>query len=271
MASEKKFEDWLTDGFIIAACPVIAYLYAFTYEAGFASFFNIPLEFIKITVNNIILFFGGLSIICLLIYLPLEVISMWIPQESPIFRRLVRYIPLFCFFISTAYLYGFKNYYTYIGWLPIFLFLVFRDFVAPLITQKDKKTYFEKLSAFEFQDKEDFNKNPPRILYSIFNWFKNKNSINLVLLLFFLIGYSYQKGVADASKQEKFLVCRNLSPVIVLRIYGDNLVCVPYDEKTKSVKSVFSIFKITSDNQNSLSYEKVGPFEKNKDDVFQKK
>jgi hypothetical protein len=66
-------------------------------------------------------------------------------------------------------------------------------------------------------------------------------------------------GAANAGRQTEFLVSHSSPQTIILRIYGDNLIGAPFDEKTKSVKSSFFVFKITSDYQKELSLEKVGP------------
>ena len=68
---------------------------------------------------------------------------------------------------------------------------------------------------------------------------------------------SYSSGRAEAMKKETFLIADENSPLLILRIYGDNLIGVPFRSKEKRLSSEFLVVKI-SDMKTSLQLRKVG-------------
>jgi hypothetical protein len=82
----------------------------------------------------------------------------------------------------------------------------------------------------------------------------------LVIITVFLLGLyiALSAGKAEATKQEEFLVTNTKPELVVLRIYGDNLICAPFDRKTGEVEESFSVLKNTGDPNLSLRFEKLG-------------
>jgi len=72
-------------------------------------------------------------------------------------------------------------------------------------------------------------------------------------------------GRAIALNQSEFLVITTSSEMVVLRAYGDKLLCAPFDRTKKEVKRTFSILKIAEDSNLKLSLEEVGPLHMEKE------
>ena len=82
----------------------------------------------------------------------------------------------------------------------------------------------------------------------------------LLIVAVFLTGIyiASSAGTAEALKQDKFLVTNTSPELVVLRIYGDNLICVPFDRTTGEIEQSFSILKNTGEPVLVLRLEKLG-------------
>ncbi|MCJ7497382.1 MAG: hypothetical protein MUO78_04525, partial [candidate division Zixibacteria bacterium] len=102
--------------------------------------------------------------------------------------------------------------------------------------------------------------------------FVGRGGLIAILSLFLVLIFSWEAGRSRALKQDEFLILKASPELVVLRIYGENLICAPFDRTTKEVKKTISIFKIGDDPDLKLSLEKVGPLhiEKQPTEVLKK-
>jgi hypothetical protein len=73
------------------------------------------------------------------------------------------------------------------------------------------------------------------------------------------INISENAGSAAALRQTEFMVTNTVPEMVVLQIYGDNMICAPFDRNAKEVQRRFSIIKMASDSKLVLSLENIGP------------
>lgn len=247
-------KHWVSEGLIIAAIPVVAYMITFSYETGFAGFFGIPREFIALNFTSVFIVAGALLGVLFFLFLWTETFFLF-PSKGILYRTSLRLLPLFLLLPVLFILYG--NYWRkWIGPAIIMLIFALIAYGAPLITQRDVKGYSKKLEAEEEKDRQDRVETP---FDQAIRLLGGKNAMTLIMILWLLLVISNNAGDAAALKQEEFLVANTSPEMVVLRIYGDHLICAPFDRATKEVQRSFIVLKVADDPQLMLRLEKVGP------------
>ncbi|MCK4472257.1 MAG: hypothetical protein KAW49_10775 [Anaerolineae bacterium] len=131
------------------------------------------------------------------------------------------------------------------------------QFVAPIFTQRGKGTYLEKLEA-EDRDAREIAKTAKWVVP---DWLAQALDRIGIIGLVFLTTILLARGVGGtlASSQQEFLVTSTSPEMVVLRIYGDNLVCAPFNRSTGEVEQRFVVLKTAEDPDLMLALEEVGP------------
>lgn len=269
----KEKKDWITEGVIIALVPFLGYLFAFEYESGYAIFFNFPKEFINIGLPQIIITISILYTITILLFFYIEGLSfMLFKNRRALYHSIIKLLPMFG--LSIGYYFAFGG----MRALPFFIvFLVFgfSEFIVPLITQRDKKDYESKLQAYDDADWK-FREERGALSVRLIKLFGYKNIIfifNLLVCVFL----TQTIGEIAASRKIMFFVMPNNPQKVVVRIYGDNLICAPFDKETKTIKRDISIYKLTDPEARNLKFEILGPLkvekseDKTKSELFLRK
>lgn len=123
------------------------------------------------------------------------------------------------------------------------------EFIFPLFSQRGKGNYLEKLKAQE-EIEESYS--------TIYDLLGDKGLLITGLLLIALTT-SFTAGRASAYDGERYLIANTSPKTVILRIYGENMICSPFDEKTKEVEKKFKVLRIGNDPNLTLSLEKIGP------------
>jgi hypothetical protein len=228
--STKK--SWITEGIIIAFSPLIAYILLYFHEAGFLDTFSIPREFLTLELSSVIF---TSSIILVLVTLGfvivIPLIRYWNVIEEKMISSLILAVMFFSQFLWFLIL-GLKLF--SVIFLTLFVFYILIIFISPI-------KMFVRRS---------------------FNRIFGQDLAPLLLSLVFLvsiINLMWPIGRMEASSKEEFPVIGGSPEMVILRIYGDKLICAPFDRATKEVKRVYVILKIADDLNLKLSLEKVGP------------
>jgi hypothetical protein len=253
MKNQKSEKPKISEGIILALLSAGSYLFAFYYEKGYASVFNIPTSFISVNINSILVF-GTILASILLIVLPFVNMFIFLTtgRVHPIIQRsLISVLFLGVVLLFQIYIYGLSN---WRSWILILIFLViflFLDFVFPVLTQRGK-TYVGKLESQEEFDQQ---------FTSFFSLLRAKlGNTALMIVAVFLVGMyiASTAGTAEAIRQDSFLVTNTSPELVVLRIYGDNLICAPFDRASGEIEQSFSIIKSSGETGLVLKLENVG-------------
>lgn len=253
--NEHKNRNWITDGIIIALVPFLGYLFAFQYESGYAIYFNFPQELISIGLPQIIMTLSILTVVIMLLFFIVEMLSMIVPgNKRALYRNVINILPITCYSIGYLFAYGFKK-----AAVFIFLFVIFgfERFVLPLFVYRDKKDYNSKIQADEdatWKFREERNALSVRIL-RIFGQKEFMIILNLVLCVYF----TQMVGEIIASEKNQFIVSSNDPQKVIVRIYGDNAICASFDRKANIIKKDISIYKLASPEVQNMKFEKIEP------------
>lgn len=245
---------WIWQGIIVAASPVIGYGLAFVYELGFCQVFDIPTEFITLNLTSVFIAAGSLIGIVLILYWFAELFLMLVPaRKPPLFRELVFLLILLLFNLGFIILWwGMWERVIYVIFTLIFFAMLL--FVFPLITQKGKGSYIEKLQAQRKRDLET-----PMVIFESFVRLIGRKTFLIIFVLVCLVFFSYIAGDAKAIKQEEFLIPSTYPQAVVLRIYGENMICAPFDGEKKEIQKSFFIIRMTDEPRPMLQLQKIGP------------
>lgn len=259
-AQEVGKHSFLTGTVLVAATSSFAYGIAFVYEKGFCDFFSIPTSLIAVDITTVLVAAATLlgGAFTLLIYAS-AIFTFLSGVPKPISRSLRRLSPLLVLVLVYLALMKPAGTELLVVVVVTVLFLGL-EFLFPLIAQTKTKGYMAKLNA---QDEVDSKVN------TLFDWLAKVfgASILLILLLpmvFFLAGIS---GEARAKFQEEYYVLESDPGLVVLKIYGDRLVCARLQQETKEVQPVFTVLNLTDSNQIhpiQLRLAKIGPLKLNK-------
>jgi hypothetical protein len=245
-----------SEGLIVAAISAIAYLFAFAYEAGFAEVFNIPLSFITIRLTNVFVIAGSLSLVGQLVLNIGNLIFVVSSTFSGLISQRMKFLMLFFLWsvaliiitVGTRLQTGVIRVLV-IGWAIGLLF----QFIFPLLTQRDINGYREKLAA---QDKLDAH---TQDLLGLLAQRLGVGPYNLMLSLLMALVVVYYAGQSAAMRQDRYLVTSTSPQMVVLRVYGDNIICAPIDRNSGSIEHSFTVLKLGEDPDLMLYSEQVGP------------
>lgn len=252
MSETTKKSSIISDTILIAAIPPIAYLFAFVFEAGYAHVFSIPRELISISLTNVFVAGSSFLVIGIFLLILLNLISQILPDTSnPVGRAIAVLIPLFLTTLAYVfYVLGTPLSSSLSGLLIAWIFILFSQFVFPLISQRDKTSYPKKLDAQAKLEESG-------ILGNLAHRFPQPYL--LVYYLGLALYITFYAGQSSAFKQRDFLVANTDPQCIALRVYGEKAVCAHFNPNTKQVFAEFIILHLSDSNGQEFTLESLGP------------
>ncbi len=248
--------EWLTKGLSISILPALAYFLEFKYEQGYCANFGIPSYLIKPDITTVLIFFSALwGISTILIFL----IDSWIglteePQEgqSPFQHFLRIYGPFLMILGIFSSIYG--GHFREWMWVGIII-LVFTasDFLIAALYKDGNTPFLSRLRgpAHFFLSKGT--------AYSII---KSRFGTG-IFVIFLVMSLGSQVcnslGNAEALAQKTFLIPSSYPDMIVVRVYGDRVICSQFDKKLKKPLKKFAVLQFGKDVSTIFSAEDVGP------------
>lgn len=251
--SDVEATDWKWPRILLVIAPPLGYTLAYTYERGYCGWFEIPKELIMLDWTTIIIgvsaALAGSSILMWFIAMLL------LPGKpgkrmGPIRGRAYFFALVFflSFFVAYKYLLVKEALYviTYLATIAIILFLM------PIFDKSVKgvKGYRAKLEKHdELRTKTE---------YPFMKRLGLKGAL-IIMLLFGVFFFSYLEGRAQAMNQDEFYVPSTYPNSVVLRIYGDNIICAPvFDKARGEVEKTFFILKTNDEPRPMLIATKTG-------------
>lgn len=236
----------------------------FSYEKGYADYFGIPVQLIRLNLLSIFLSIGGLIGLLWFVFLVSNLGYMVFAGRSGVIRlAITRSAPLLLVYFGLLYIYRNTSTWQLLKWI-VFLPLtqLFFEFVWPLITQRGKGTYYEKLKAQQEARKRVTVKEPNTIWSVIVqkqNGLTMLQLFDVAVILFVLYGSAHMIGGAEAQRQKSFLIMREPKPLAVLRIYGDQFVCATFDPKVRTVDKTLYLLDAQKQDGFWLDWQQIGP------------
>jgi hypothetical protein len=262
--TKKDLLALLKSGIGVGSITILGYVLAFLYEEGYTRYFKIPSELIKLDLINIFIFIFYLLSLIFTIYLIINTCYKYVcTRQSIVQRAFLRLVPYLLFFLAIQLITINTKTWKFINWIVAIAFLItiFNEFVLPIITQRGKGSYYQKLQLVEERhNKSNFRE--PNIL-DIMIPTKYISIYSKVLNVIFILGLFLMAtnilGNANAERKEEFLVMRDSEHIAVLKIYGDKYICAPFDPNSKTFADSLYIFNFAKKDDLKLDWEKIGP------------
>ena len=247
----------LSQGAIALGVPAAGYLIVYAHEAGFLEAFSIPTALATldlVTVLQVSLALVGAMI--LFFWVGNFVYMLW-PQGRKLTRNHIRIIrDMGAVAAGVALALWLPNTRSF-GFVMLFMggLFGFFDFVWPLLTQRGKKPYREKLEAVDEIDRNTktlFDKVIPLLGVRV---------VLLLMLVWALSAFAYLGGLYSAQHKVSYLAFQmdDGGEAVVLREYHDRLICAPFDRDTSCLKKGFFILETACTSPLLLTLEEVGP------------
>lgn len=265
MGDDKKSpENRISEGITLMLISAGAYLFAYSYELGFALYFNIPKVFIRVSMDTILVYGSAFLGVMMSMLIFTNIVPILYPKN--IHPEIAKFLAILMFFAITvlfyAVIFDFSNfaYWKPLVHLSVFFTLIFAflTFVFPLITRRKTKGYLAKLEAQGDFDRKYNSEHVGGVYNYIAHLFGEKVLVVLVALFLGLL-LSKSIGLAEAVKQDEFLVTNTSPEMIVLRVYDGNLICAYFDRKTKEMESSFVVLNLADNADLVLRLEDIGP------------
>jgi hypothetical protein len=256
--------EWLRgwQAIFVAILSAAGYGIAYIHELGYNGEFLIPTQFIVLDLTTILITIGKILAVAAVAFIivdfgyVLSIIlggrlesSKWMP-----YVRLSMPILVLVIFILAVLLKYPSLWPEMLPTVPMILFFIYIVFGLPLFTQKTQRGYEEKLKA-ELRRQAQFHD-------PVSDFFRRYLTLKVVVaftLVCFIFLAAYFSGIGDARSQTEFLVPSKYPGVVVLRAYGDNLVCANFNKDTKEVTSRVFILRADADPELILVLSDIGP------------
>lgn len=235
----------ITSGILISIITFVAYICCYAYEAGFTMNFKIPIEFIIIDPSTIIKDFY-------LLYIELMTSSSLL-LAFYILHRLNRintkqfyYLILLAATTGYALLSAFVNS-NIIIFIPILIMWIVLSLGIILSPSKEGE-------LFHFIDIKS----------------RLGQIVVILFVLFTITQFFYTAGKAEAKTRIIYGTFKYNTDMVVLRTYGNNLICAPINKASKSISPQFMIIKTDdlSKDKIFITYEYIGPLSIPKKDIL---
>lgn len=250
-----KVPEWLGPGALIGVVSVLAYLFAFTFEAGYAAAFHIPLNLIRVDIHNVFLAAGALLTLAIIMFGIADAVTSFIPKNGHLIIQLLKpHIPLALFYIAIFMLTtGTQMSLSAIRIICITGIGIFlMSFVFPVLSMRSEKRLKDRLAA---QDKHDSQFSG--ISYELFRRY------GWEMRLVFWSGYFLilvgVGGMSTAYKQRDFLVHGEDAGCAVLRVYDNLAVCAEFNKDSGEVLPFFTFLDLPGEA--SFEMKRIGPLE----------
>lgn len=243
---------YLTESLILAALPVLAYLITFSYQAGYASYFGIPLQVITINLTTIIISFFAIVTSLAFVYSISNAVWMFTPKANDpvsISIRRVVLVSLIGFIIMVPFLPSLIAWVLYGSFISIVLAL---EFLFPFLSQRSKAQYPEKLAA---QNEIEHEAGKHMLWYEV-DKRVGRWLITSVIYACIALGVSFGVGMQRAEKNSSYYISKDNG--VVLAIYDDLAVLSQYDSKTQTLSGELLFEKVGEGSAKILRLEKIG-------------
>lgn len=254
-AGEKR--SWqVTDSLAVAALPAVVFTLSYAYEGGFALAFRIPFALIAPNWNTVVIAVAillGCSVFVAGAVRLDALLRRWLSKLQPADKRyewpVVRAVmaqmapvvlPLYPFllFVPPAH----QRVVSITGMVVAFSILLFRQLGRRRHSLHDEAPRLLQDDA------------PIGIWRWITDWQRPAAMAKVAL---YAVGVALALGYHYGVSCPTFHVIKQPQEVVVLRIYGDRLICTQFDRQTKTVSGTFVILSVGSGT--TMVREDVGP------------
>jgi hypothetical protein len=240
-----------TESVILAAIPALGYWVAFVYELGYFNYFDLPRDFIEITLNLILL--NSLSVVSGLV---LFIIVFDFIQRSMLgvteALKYTLYKLLFIYFIAFGFGLVFDKTNNEILVLLLILAgpIILKEILWPLWSYRHIQGFGNKVAAAKKKDFE-FDSLTDKIAEKT-----GATQFTLLIFIYLTSIFAYLAGGYQANKQEYFLTSEANPNYVLIRQYANNWLALKIDVETHEFHKTYEL--IPTDKISKFSSTNIG-------------
>jgi hypothetical protein len=239
--------------YALALAPALAYYLVYEGEKSYCAAFGLPIYFIEINLATVLLFASlvlGFSLYILFFIDSAYEAFIGHSAEDQHGRAAQHYAVFVSLIVLFAALFGLK-WRAWIGWVLGFLLILLLDFQFVRFSgNKGRPAWKQLIGPIEVWSKFPLFGIPKKILKDLFPLF---------IFIYVSVVIAQAVGRASAYNQTDFLILSNISDTMVVKKYGDKMICCKYDPKTKSVDDNFFVIEAGADRNITFKMAKIGP------------
>lgn len=246
MGDKKK--TFLTEGVLAVLIPAVAYLFYIRFESAYLQVFGVSSEFIEIDLKNILYIIGViLSAIWFLIIVTSIILPLFIRAKGA-YGELIRRSVFYCLIFSPVLFIYSSHPYELLPYIFILAILIIFEVIYPLIAQRNKSTYEEKLEEQQKIDENKFN-----LIEKMFNL---TNPLNLSIYIFLFVGWqvSGATGRIDGLDKQEYFVYQSQKEYLAIRIYKEKIILSEFSRFDTSISN--NILILNYNNFDSIKLNK---------------
>ena len=251
----KENINWLFQGLILTIIPAFAYLLAFTYELGYATFFNIPIELISLSTTLFCLSFiglGAMSVVSFYLFNTIfKMIHRFTYKHPKIDRIATNWSVWVVVTVIILFLLAEPSFIEV--YLIVFLLLIILAIIDFLVVPLFRKIN-EKLNEANQEYVTSLLSEGPLVQFEQFLEIKMKTILSSIVILFLC---TFFMGISEGSQKQMFMVSDGKTQKIVLRIYGGNMILSDFDYNTNEISSSFTIQPV-GQSEEIFTWKNVG-------------
>ncbi|HLQ64429.1 MAG TPA: hypothetical protein VK201_06950 [bacterium] len=246
-----RTRGWLTEGIVLAAIPVMAYVLAFGFEYGYYIAYRFPQELISVDLNRVfvagVIFLAGVLFVVILATLALALL----PSDHPLARAVAQALTFVLLYLVFLTYEGRFDVFGKILGLALVAYLLYK-FAVPVVTQRDVVGYVHK-----YQHQEEAKQLHPTLLRAMLHAI---GPLPATILAYFCIAVilSVTLGWYLATEQVYYFVVAGPPEQVVLRIYGDSLILAQLDRPSRQILRQYTVLRRTTATV-TLREERIGP------------
>ena len=243
--------QWLAPAVLLGLATAVGYAVAFMFEVGRASAYGIPEEMVTVDLPTVCM--AVLALFTLfLAYAILNVITSG--RSGPVRARIRAMLPTLSL-VLVGLVFG--------GSLRLFAalvgaFVLALEFGFPLLTQRGKGSYVQKLDAHDDHETAKGTAAIDLLIRALGR--RAARTVTWILglpLCALVVGFGFAEGRTD------FFVTADEPRLVLLRPYGETLVFAEFDADTKTIGNLV-VRKLDAGQALTLERRRVGPLRRSR-------
>lgn len=244
------------EGVLLAVIPFAGYLIAFSFEAGYSNYYDIPIRFIDFNFITIVIATAVAILYLYLFYLYIH-FALLIKKEKHVIwhvmSRIMLYLlpPVFWIVFIEGSTVAWRVFWVIAALITLYYL------VPPLLSRQEKGGYW--LGVKQMLNSKATHEEP-RPISGKNNLFESIHSVMMPVALSIIICFAIGRSYAETEKQ--FWVLENSPDTIMLRKYGDYMVLKKYNVKTHEIEDGVQVRRLADSGGLSIKLVDIGALKK---------
>lgn len=237
---------------LFALIPFVGSLVAFLFEAGFLSFFDVPVTFLQLDFARIVTASGYVTIaiagLLMLISFAAEIGKGRHPILKVISKALIPVIFFGAFFVLFS-----TDQAVWMLLVGFMCFIILLELLPPIFQRSSSNKYWDRV-AIAVNSKSEDSKDGGKL----------DKIVTSIGFLGFASMYVFLLGVHCAQEKTRYWVLNDQKELLLVANYGDTLILKKFDPAKKELANYLEIRKISDSLPIQLTVEKIGKLQPTK-------